>query len=109
MAAVRPLSAPCENLRDAVSSYDRIEGCFLELSQPDIPATLDSLVKDGATRIDVLPYFLAKGNHVERDIPNILQKVSEDHPEIQITTLSHIGAADNMVSLISNHAAQHTT
>lgn len=90
-------------IRESRPDYDRVEGCFLEIAEPDIASGLESLIQGGATEIDVLPYFLAQGNHVTRDIPGILNQLSGKHPKVKISTLDHIGAAEGMINLISEH------
>ena len=91
--------------------FDYITYGFLELSKPDIPTALENAYKEGVNRIIVLPYFLAKGTHVQQDIPTIIkEKIKEmvlknssgdKQPEIKL--ISHIGNSKNLAKITINH------
>ena len=85
------------------TKYANVEYCFLELAQPNISDTLSRLIKSGAQKITVLPYFLAQGNHVLNDIPGIIDQARLDNPGVEITSLPHIGANAQMIDLITSH------
>jgi sirohydrochlorin ferrochelatase len=48
--------------------YAIVEGCFLELAEPDIEQGAARCVAQGAERVVLLPYFLSAGVHVRRDL-----------------------------------------
>ena len=52
----------------ASGEYPIVEACFLELAEPDIPASGDRCVARGATRVLMVPYFLSAGVHLRRDL-----------------------------------------
>src|SRR4051794_11976738 len=54
----------------------RVEAAFLELGQPDLEGAVGRLVADGVDSITVIPYFLTLGLHMERDLPPLIQKIS---------------------------------
>ncbi len=85
------------------SDFDLVEHAFLELAQPDIGTTLDRVIAAGAREIFVFPYFLAKGNHVERDIPDEMQRLIKQSPSIRFHMLTHFGANANIISQINAH------
>jgi sirohydrochlorin ferrochelatase len=43
----------------------------LELIEPSIDRAMTRLAEEGATEVEVLPYFLAKGRHASVDVPRI--------------------------------------
>ena len=49
--------------------YDNVYVGFNEFSIPSIRETAEEMVKDGYDDIIVLPFFVASGLHVTRDIP----------------------------------------
>ena len=61
-----------------------VETAFLELGTPDLRGAVERLIKRGAVRIVVIPYFLTLGRHVERDLPAIVREISEQHGAIAI-------------------------
>ncbi len=96
----------CEALYELNTQYDRIEHAFLELASPSIPDGLTNAIKHGAKQIIVMPYFLAAGTHVVNDIPDIIDSVSSQHPEVSISLAPYIGLAKEMAKLILAQAAK---
>lgn len=60
----------------------RIEGAFLQFNQPDLLSAIAKLVKEGYTRIGVVPFFLMHGNHIERDLPEIILAEKKKYPKV---------------------------
>ena len=49
-------------------TYTIVQPCFLELAEPGLLAGGDRCVELGATRVLMIPYFLAAGVHLRRDL-----------------------------------------
>lgn len=75
---------------------------FLELARPAIPEALDALARDGATRIVLVPYFLAAGRHVADDIPAIVAAARARHPGVTIEITGHFGAQERVLKLLAD-------
>ena len=45
---------------------------FMEFSEPTIPEALESFKGEDIEMLQVVPLFLARGMHIDRDIPEIL-------------------------------------
>ena len=86
--------------------YPIVRAAFMELAKPEIPETIDSVIKAGATELVILPYFLAAGAHVVQDIPEILEESLADKPDIKFRVLPHIGGAKGMIQLIQQVVTQ---
>ena len=84
--------------------YAYVLTAFLEFATPSLEEGILSCVEQGASEIVILPYFLASGNHVTRDIPEVVQKTQALHPQVKMTLKEHIGSASGMVTLISDMA-----
>ena len=98
----------CNALRTLMANsqgkdFDMVECAYLELTKPDIETAIAVLVRDGAMTISVLPYFLAKGNHVNNDIPEIVAVAQNQYPDIKMNIVPHIGKAANMLKLLLEH------
>jgi len=78
------------------SDFELVTHGFLELTTPDVPTAIQSAIEQGATRIVVMPYFLAAGYHVQADLPGLLETARQQHPQVEIQCVNHIGAADDM-------------
>ena len=90
----------------ADGQFDHIACAFLELAQPSIPDAIQALVDQGVQSMVVMPYFLANGMHVAKDIPAFLDEATKLNPQLQISVSPYIGAADVMPSLILDAASK---
>lgn len=59
-----------------------VEPSFLELAPPNIPAGGDRCVARGAGRVLMVPYFLAMGVHLIRDLAEAREHLSTRHPGV---------------------------
>ncbi len=84
-------------------AYSQVVVAFLELETPSIATAIAQSVSRGARNIVVLPYFLAKGRHVEEDIPAQIRISRAQFPQVAITLTAHLGAAAEMSDLIFTH------
>ena len=70
---------------------NRVKLAFMELSTPSIEEVVqESLSTFNISEINVLPLFLATGKHLKKDIPEILNKLAEQH-QITINLLPPLG------------------
>jgi len=95
---VRALSSTIA--KEMGNDYPIIEAGFLELAEPLIPDAIDCCVRQGATEVCVVPYFLSAGRHVHEDVPAEVDKARHMHRDIPMITLPHIGGAPMMIDLI---------
>jgi sirohydrochlorin ferrochelatase len=77
---------------------------FLEFATPSLEESMLSCIDKGVCEIVILPYFLASGNHVTKDIPEVVQKIQALHPKVKMTLKEHIGSSSGMVKLLSDMA-----
>jgi sirohydrochlorin ferrochelatase len=77
---------------------------FLEFTTPSLEESILACIDKYASEIVILPYFLASGNHVTRDIPEVVEKIQVSYPQVKITLKEHIGSATGMVNLLSDMA-----
>ena len=99
---VKALGEKVRSLQD--KHYRFVMTAFLEFADPSLEEGMLSCIDKGASEIVILPYFLASGNHVTRDIPEAVQKIQASYPQVKITLKEHIGSASGMVSLLSDMA-----
>ena len=83
----------------AQSRLDVFEFAFLELEEPSIPEGIDICVQKGATEIVILFNFLNSGRHVDRDIPEIIEKARKRHPHIPIKVTPPVGQHKKIAEL----------
>jgi sirohydrochlorin ferrochelatase len=95
---VRRLAAAVR--RRAPGRFDVIKVAFLEFTEPTVAEGLEACIGHGADRIVVVPYLLAAGAHVARDIPHAVAARRKAHPEVDIRIAPHVGLAEGMAELI---------
>jgi sirohydrochlorin ferrochelatase len=66
--------------------FARVQAAFLDLAHPTLDEAVTALASEGFTRVAVVPYFLTLGLHLERDLPRLVEDISNRHKEIQIVT-----------------------
>jgi sirohydrochlorin ferrochelatase len=67
----------------AAGGYTRVETAFLD-AKPDLAEAVARLANSGVERILVAPYFLTLGIHLQRDLPAIVQRLSEANRNVEI-------------------------
>jgi sirohydrochlorin ferrochelatase len=87
-------------------NVDDVRVGFLEFSQPSVQSCIDACFNNGSHQVLVLPYFLANGNHVSKDIPNEIAAAKRKWPNKQIYLLPHIGEMEEMSSLIAKRCLE---
>jgi sirohydrochlorin ferrochelatase len=88
----------------AGSNYDLLDYAYLEVVAPSLPEAIDSCIDKGASNITVFPYFLNSGNHVKRDIPEMVEAAKEKYPGCSFKISACIGMIDEMPDLILRQA-----
>ncbi len=84
------------------SDYDLWRVAFLELADPSLSVTIDELVeREGVNEISVFPYFLAAGNHIHLDIPEIIEEKKQKFPLTKIRLLHYFGYSKNVAKFIA--------
>lgn len=84
-------------------AFDIVETGFLELAKPGIEEIIEKCVQAGARRVDVLPFFLAAGRHVQSDIPEEIELLKNRHVDVEINLLNYLGAATDMTDFLCQH------
>jgi sirohydrochlorin cobaltochelatase len=64
---------------------------FLELMEPSLPDVVAELVKSGCEQIQVVPVFLGQGAHVLRDLPLIIEELTELYPQVNLQVSQAVG------------------
>ena len=97
---------------DAVAQRMRVQQpglpvavAFLELTEPDLPQTVEVLMKQGVARVRIVPMFLGVGRHAREDLPELVQDLTEAYPQMLFELLPAIGEHPAMTALMAEIAA----
>lgn len=78
---------------------------FLELTEPDLPSTVEQLMKQGVAHVRIVPMFLGVGRHAREDLPELVQGLVQAYPQMSFELLPAIGEHPAMTSLMADIAA----
>ena len=86
--------------------YPIVEPGFLELAEPGIAAAGDRCVARGATRVLMVPYFLAMGVHLIRDLTAAREDLAARHPGVSFKLGPPLGPDPALDRLVADRAAR---
>jgi sirohydrochlorin ferrochelatase len=84
----------------------RVLAAFLELGDPSLETAADQLAVAGVERIVVLPYFLTLGLHMERDLPPILEHISNNHNGLEVVAAPPLDGHPALIHILRDRATQ---
>jgi sirohydrochlorin cobaltochelatase len=92
-----------EQLKESMNS--EAEGCFMEISEPFIPETIEKMYNRGVREITALPYFLFNGIHIKEDIPEILSSTKAKYTDLAINMAQPIGYHKAVVEILKERVS----
>jgi sirohydrochlorin cobaltochelatase len=101
---------PFEHLRDEVSARTPdvpVLVAFLEFMEPALTDALDTLIRDGAREIDIVPAFMAQGGHLKRDLPLLIEEARSKHPAVRFILRPALGEAPGVIAAMAKHIAEN--
>lgn len=78
---------------------------FLELTAPDLPSTVETLMKQGVAHVRIVPMFLGVGRHAREDLPELVHGLVQAYPQMSFELLPAIGEHPAMTALMADIAA----
>jgi sirohydrochlorin cobaltochelatase len=101
---------PFERLRERVvraSPSTQVALAYLEIMTPDLETAATALYDAGCRAITVVPLFLGQGGHVRKDLPLLLQRASERHPECDFRLAGAAGEVDSVLDAMAAYCLGH--
>ncbi len=83
-----------------------VELAFLEFMAPKLHDCAAALVADGATKIVVMPMFIAQGGHLKREVPEMLGRLRSTWPAVRFSLGDAIGENEIVVQAMANAALE---
>lgn len=80
----------------------RVRAAHRELCEPLFEKVVAEVVAQGCRRIVVLPYFLHRGNHLQKDIPTQLAALRVSYPETTFVLAEPLGFDDRIVPILED-------
>ena len=83
----------------------RVEAAFLGGGVPDLAGAVRKLVDGGVRQVVVAPYFLTLGLHLQRDLPQLVDEVGAQFPEIRLAVTLPLDGHPLLVQILLDRAA----
>ena len=98
-------AAPFERLRaltQARMPEAIVSLAFLELMEPRLPAHVAELAARGVTGVTIVPVFLGRGGHLQRDLPLLVAQLSATHPQLAIAVAGAVGEDPDVLNAMTD-------
>ena len=83
----------------------RVELAFLELMTPSLNEVLSSVAAEGVIHVTIVPLFFGVGNHVARDLGELVQGFQTQQPQMQITVAPAVGQSAAVLAAMVDYAS----
>lgn len=87
-------------------SYCPIYTASLQFEHPDIEEAVNTMVGKGIKRIVMVPLFLFPGNHMQIDIPALIDRIKKHYPNTEIVLSGYIGDDDRIADIVIDKALE---
>lgn len=77
-----------------------VELAFLELMRPTLEDAMSALGGRGVERITLVPLFMAQGNHLRNDLPELVRRAAASNPGLSVRIAPAIGDVDELLAAI---------
>jgi sirohydrochlorin cobaltochelatase len=96
----KPMEAVAAQIRQ--QEPNALVACaYLELSQPDLPTVVASMVAQGLQAVRIVPMFLGVGKHAREDLPQLAQALRATYPQLTLTLQTAVGENPRLVELLA--------
>jgi sirohydrochlorin cobaltochelatase len=99
-----PIDAVAQRMRAQQPNLS-VEVAFLELTVPDLPSTVEALMKQGVSHVRIVPMFLGVGRHAREDLPELVHGLIQAYPQMSFELLAAIGEHPAMTALMADIAS----
>ncbi|MBA3751061.1 MAG: CbiX/SirB N-terminal domain-containing protein, partial [Nitrosopumilus sp.] len=88
---------------NALKNYFKyVSYCFLELELPNIEEGIKDCLTSNPKSIVVMPYFLHKGIHIQKDISIDINKALKKYDFNNLHIAEHIGVDSQIINLVKS-------
>jgi sirohydrochlorin cobaltochelatase len=75
---------------------------FQDFMTPTLEGAVAQVVARGARRVVLVPLFMAQGGHLKQDLPLLVGKIREQHPQLELQVMPAIGDAPEILQAIAD-------
>src|SRR5271163_4842974 len=89
----------------ADAGFELYEVAFLD-ALPNLRTAVGNLVRRGAQRVLVLPYFLTLGIHLKRDLPALVGELGGEHPGVEMRITPPLDGHPGLSKILADRARE---
>lgn len=80
----------------------QVELAFQDFMSPTLEEAAARVVAQGARRAVLVPLFMAQGGHLKQDLPRMVAKIREQHPQLELQLMPAIGDSPEILQAIGD-------
>jgi sirohydrochlorin cobaltochelatase len=80
----------------------QVELAFQDFMTPKLDAAVAQCAARGAERVVLVPLFMAQGGHLKQDLPLLVGKLRQQHPQLDLRVMPAIGDAPEILQAITD-------
>lgn len=96
---LEPFTQLTEQLKNRLLPQ-RVELAFLELAEPSLITQVQHLVQQGYLKIEIIPLFFAKGQHLRHGVPRLLEQLQQDIEGLTLSLHEPVGLEAEVLNAI---------
>jgi sirohydrochlorin cobaltochelatase len=102
----RPVEAVATLLRQQFTDRT-VRVAFLEFLTPNLTDLVSQIISESSTSIsvDILPFFIAQGGHLRKELPEMLRDLALRYPDTNIRLLPPLGELPEVQSAMASAIA----
>lgn len=82
--------------------FEIVEHAFLQYVQPGPIEALAQCIRQGAQKIVIVPFFMQSGAHVNKNIPELVEKTKKQYPDVEVSVTDFAGSHPLMVKIVQD-------
>ena len=75
---------------------------YLQFCHPNLTESVKSLIGQECRTIIIIPFFLFNGNHVTRDIPDIIKEEKAKYPKVRFIYTKNLGDDSRIADIVAD-------
>jgi sirohydrochlorin cobaltochelatase len=83
-----------------------VELAFLEFMAPTLADCAAGLIAQGADKVVVMPMFVARGGHLKKETPEMIEKLRSTYPNVEFSLGNAIGEHELVVQAMATAALE---
>jgi len=85
---------------------NRVRLAYVEFIPPTLAEVAAEAVRDGIQHLSLLPVFMAAGAHLATDLPEQVEAVRQQFPDVEVKVLAAAGEDPRLVAVLQTIARE---